>query len=1199
MPSDNQSQIQFLSTREPIVISTPGTPMSVSMTFIRQPLDGDIPNLYIYAQDPVFIFDDSITSPNFPLYVPIGNTLDETASFFAQWLNYCFANIPTTDPSGAVLSAVASGPTVTVSSNIGTTFFNGYLGQNGFRVYDQRNWFSNNQALIAATNGVAATYEEIESCSNYELEDTSTYGDIEGFTIDDYANGIGAVRISHPTLGNAFILLQPGSVVPADMNINLSTIFNTNEVPDGKVVIDLVKIPALDESVQYKAGDMAYHSATPGFYLFTSDGTWLTAQAIIINVSDSDEEQWKEIINLYFDQIPLSQRWRGGFFYICCTESKINDDINKQVNAILSDINYDILDNSKCKCDYPELLKIANYLNILKAKGFGYTQDNEEELTKIFNRIKIKKCCQCKTCGKKDIKYTPIVPQEEEGTLPGEGLICTIEKRTCTYEIEVPCCTYTIPSIDTGEYGYIEFTVPPALTGGTQLTFLSMSFLFRYIGGSGFSLNFSQLGGSFTRSQILDLIRNNFDDLGGRVALVINDTTGIVRLVPLVPSTQSPSSPSSLSIQTNLTGYTGIDFCANFNANGNISVSVVSSCTTTNSSLSFWFAPQLPNKVQIYKNNDFENIPFEEIANGSWRQESCDEITEWRLLDSENNLIGGGFVEEACPILSVRKQGEEFRNVTSQIVNGVYTWEDSEGGTMFWRKVLPALNDSEFIIINGQTEPDCETETITGSPCVLLQDLQDQISEIEDRVSLLEESESEPPAPSPAPTLQQVTDEGNTTDNNIQFGAGAGVFFDNGSRVTEGTTDAGNGGNGGVALRCSIDYQLKWEAGRLYVMEQNGFTIRESAYNFNITPTVNDDNTKGYVVNSLWKLDNGDTYICTDNTTGAAVWDSVANDTKLRAYVRNVDSVQINKGQPVYIFGATGNRASVKRAFNTSDATSARTLGLAAEDIPAGSSGYVQTHGVLDGLNTGSYLEGDILYLGATAGTLTKVKPYAPNHMVYIGVVERANNGNGQIYIKVQNGYELDEIHDVDLITTPPVNKDVLYYNGTLWKSISVKDLLGGNPVQVVGINSTATALTGSQTNGVLASVLIPANTMTANTIVEFEAFIRKASPSAVANMRVHINTANNMTGAQQLAYLQGASANQMLKMERSFLVTSTGLTIYPVGATANIDDNVANAAPTNVTVDWTINQWIIQTADNAVGETTTNVFLFVKKSIP
>lgn len=163
----------------------------------------------------------------------------------------------------------------------------------------------------------------------------------------------------------------------------------------------------------------------------------------------------------------------------------------------------------------------------------------------------------------------------------------------------------------------------------------------------------------------------------------------------------------------------------------------------------------------------------------------------------------------------------------------------------------------------------------------------------------------------------------------------------------------------------------------------------------------------------------------------------------IHAYVHNAEAVQINKGEAVYLYQASGNKASVKLAYNTSDATSAKTFGLAAENIGAGQNGMVICQGVIDGLNTGSYNEGDTLYLGATAGTLTASKPYAPNHLVYIGVVEKANNGNGQIYVKVQNGYELDELHNVNALN--PTNNDIIVYSsGTnLWEKTNILTAIG------------------------------------------------------------------------------------------------------------------------------------------------------------
>jgi hypothetical protein len=104
----------------------------------------------------------------------------------------------------------------------------------------------------------------------------------------------------------------------------------------------------------------------------------------------------------------------------------------------------------------------------------------------------------------------------------------------------------------------------------------------------------------------------------------------------------------------------------------------------------------------------------------------------------------------------------------------------------------------------------------------------------------------------------------------------------------------------------------------------------------------------------------------------------------------------------------------------------------------------------MDKLHLGSYNEGDILWLGTTAGTFTNVRPTQPLHGVYLGVVERANNGNGIAYIKVQNGQELDELHDV-LITNVQAG-DIIKRNdsNTLWVNVSA------NPVYQATYYKTA-----------------------------------------------------------------------------------------------------------------------------------------------
>jgi hypothetical protein len=214
----------------------------------------------------------------------------------------------------------------------------------------------------------------------------------------------------------------------------------------------------------------------------------------------------------------------------------------------------------------------------------------------------------------------------------------------------------------------------------------------------------------------------------------------------------------------------------------------------------------------------------------------------------------------------------------------------------------------------------------------------------------------------------------------------------------------------------------------------------------------------------------------TGATTSAAVgrlrWDSANGTARLGmvggnvesqlgqtidALVHNAEATSLSKGEVVYLFSATGDRASVKRAANTGDATSAKTIGVVAESIAAGQNGLIRCQGVLDGLNLGAFTAGDTLYLGATAGTTTATKPVAPNHLVYVGVVERANAGNGQLYVRVQNGYELNELHDV-LITSPGAGA-VLSYDATagLWKDATIA---GGAGITVTNADSAVTVAT-------------------------------------------------------------------------------------------------------------------------------------------
>ena len=180
----------------------------------------------------------------------------------------------------------------------------------------------------------------------------------------------------------------------------------------------------------------------------------------------------------------------------------------------------------------------------------------------------------------------------------------------------------------------------------------------------------------------------------------------------------------------------------------------------------------------------------------------------------------------------------------------------------------------------------------------------------------------------------------------------------------------------------------------------------------------------------------------------------------LLAYVTNAEAITITKGQPVYAFGGQGDRLKVKLAYNATDATSAQTIGVVqSASIGANQKGLIIMQGQLDNLNlfpTATWSDGDPIYLGATAGTLTNIKPSAPNHLVYIGYVLTASNGSaGRMYVRPQNGYELKELHDVQ--ANSPANNDTLYYDSSVsqWKTSQIGTIVGNASASNTGVLSS------------------------------------------------------------------------------------------------------------------------------------------------
>jgi hypothetical protein len=194
--------------------------------------------------------------------------------------------------------------------------------------------------------------------------------------------------------------------------------------------------------------------------------------------------------------------------------------------------------------------------------------------------------------------------------------------------------------------------------------------------------------------------------------------------------------------------------------------------------------------------------------------------------------------------------------------------------------------------------------------------------------------------------------------------------------------------------------------------------------------------------------------------------------------VRNTTGSQIAKGKVVYISGASGQRPLISLADADSESTSSGTFGITAEAIDNNDTGFVFVSGYIHGINTDTISPGSALWLDTIAGGFTTSKPVAPIHAVLVGYsITQANNGT--IFVKVQNGYELGELHDVNV--SGAVNGNLLRYNSSLsiWEDAQADSAsIATSAIKTVHIADSAV------TSVKLASASVGLNTATTSGIL-------------------------------------------------------------------------------------------------------------------
>jgi hypothetical protein len=178
--------------------------------------------------------------------------------------------------------------------------------------------------------------------------------------------------------------------------------------------------------------------------------------------------------------------------------------------------------------------------------------------------------------------------------------------------------------------------------------------------------------------------------------------------------------------------------------------------------------------------------------------------------------------------------------------------------------------------------------------------------------------------------------------------------------------------------------------------------------------------------------------------------------------------VALTKGQAVYVTGSTGQAGTnmiVGKASNASEPTSSKTMGLIESNLAINGQGYVITEGLLAGLDTSmAGNPGDPVWLGIDGNLIYGLanKPVAPDHLVFIGIVTRKQQNNGEIFVKVQNGFEVEEIHNI--VLTNKAAGDTIVWNGGTWVNRNINGATGSF--------TSSDGKTITVTNGIITSIV-------------------------------------------------------------------------------------------------------------------------------
>lgn len=135
------------------------------------------------------------------------------------------------------------------------------------------------------------------------------------------------------------------------------------------------------------------------------------------------------------------------------------------------------------------------------------------------------------------------------------------------------------------------------------------------------------------------------------------------------------------------------------------------------------------------------------------------------------------------------------------------------------------------------------------------------------------------------------------------------------------------------------------------------------------------------------------------------------------------------------------------------------------------------------------------------------------------------------------------------------------------------------NPPAIYGTNST---VTGTTSETILNSVVVPANTFKQYDIVGVQTRITKTTTSGTVVLRLRIGTTLNTSQTQAGTFTSASSTHTFIPFDRRLSIQNTTTTTRVLDATANFTSDFGGAFTTTMStlaINWTVNNFIILTA--------------------